>query len=77
MEGPKSEKTKDPPKRVNHKMNIKFPNPFFVARSISNKERGRRPKRMFDLEEPLLIAITCFKIEITYTYYNATNTLCI
>jgi hypothetical protein len=28
MEGPMSKKTKEPPKRANHKGNIKFPNPF-------------------------------------------------
>jgi hypothetical protein len=28
MEGPTSKKTKEPPKRVKHKGNIKFPNPF-------------------------------------------------
>jgi hypothetical protein len=28
MEGPTSKKTKEPPKKVNHKGNIKFPNPF-------------------------------------------------
>jgi hypothetical protein len=36
MEGPMSKKTKEPPKRANHKGNIKFLNP--LARSISNKE---------------------------------------
>jgi hypothetical protein len=28
MEGPMSKKTKEQPKRVNHKGNIKFPNPL-------------------------------------------------
>jgi hypothetical protein len=28
MEGPTSKKTKEPPKRANHKGNIKFPNPL-------------------------------------------------
>jgi hypothetical protein len=28
MKGPTSKKTKKPPKRVNHKGNIKFPNPL-------------------------------------------------
>jgi hypothetical protein len=36
MEGLTSKKTKEPPKRANHKGNIKFLNP--LARSISNKE---------------------------------------
>jgi len=28
MEGPTSKKAKEPPKRANHKGNIKFPNPL-------------------------------------------------
>jgi hypothetical protein len=28
MEGPKSKRTNEPPKKANHKGNIKFPNPF-------------------------------------------------
>jgi hypothetical protein len=41
MEGPTFKKTNEPPKRANHKGNIKFPNPLsHVTRSISNKERG-------------------------------------
>jgi len=28
MEGPTSKKTKEPPKRANHKVNIKFSNPL-------------------------------------------------
>jgi hypothetical protein len=41
MEGSMSKKTKEAPKRANHKGNIKFLNPFFqVAISISNKEKG-------------------------------------
>jgi hypothetical protein len=39
MERPMSQKTNKPPKRVNHKGNIKLPNPLLVTRSISNKER--------------------------------------
>ncbi len=53
MEGPRSKKTKEPPKRANHKPNIKFRNPPPVARSISNKERGGLPERMFSLEKTL------------------------
>jgi hypothetical protein len=31
MEGPTSKKTKEPPKRANHKRNIKFPNPLLLS----------------------------------------------
>jgi hypothetical protein len=30
MEGPTSKKTNEPPKRADHKRNIKFPNPFLL-----------------------------------------------
>jgi hypothetical protein len=50
MEGPNSKKTKEPPKRANHKANIKFPTP--LARSISNKVMGGLPERRPSLEEP-------------------------
>jgi hypothetical protein len=33
-------------------------------KSISNKEKGGPPARMFSLEEPSPTAIACFKIEI-------------
>jgi hypothetical protein len=39
MEGPTSKKMKEPPKRANHKGNVKFPNPRKpppVMRSIIN-----------------------------------------
>jgi hypothetical protein len=45
-------KTKEPPKRANHKGNIKFPKPPPVMRSISNKERGGSPEKKPSLEEP-------------------------
>ncbi len=38
MEGPTSKKTKESPKRVNHKGNIKFQNPY--GKKHINKERG-------------------------------------
>jgi hypothetical protein len=46
MEGLMSKNTNEPPKRVDHKRNIKFPNPLCsrVARSISNKEKGEPPE---------------------------------
>jgi hypothetical protein len=39
MEGPMSKKTKESPKRVNHKGNHQVPEHPPVARKISNKER--------------------------------------
>jgi len=45
MQGPTfPKKTNELPKRVNHKSNIKFPNPppLPIARSISNKKIGRK-----------------------------------
>jgi hypothetical protein len=39
MEGPMSKTTKKPPKKPNHKGNIKFLNPS-CHKKISNKERG-------------------------------------
>jgi hypothetical protein len=41
MEGLMPKKANEPPKRANHKGNIKFPNPPLVARSILNKEMGK------------------------------------
>jgi hypothetical protein len=75
MEKHASKKTNKPPKSVNHKVNIKFSNPLPLVRSISNKERGEPPKRTPNLEEPSPIAITCLKIKIAFTCYNAINTL--
>ncbi len=46
-----TKKTKEPPKRANHKGNIKFASPPPVIRSISNKERGGSPERKPSLEE--------------------------
>jgi hypothetical protein len=43
MEGPMSKKQKESPKKVNHKGNIKFPNP--PSCQISNKEKEGPPKR--------------------------------
>jgi hypothetical protein len=68
-----SKKTKEPPRRANHKGNIKFLNPlllqepFPVTRSISNRERGGPPERRPSLEELSLVTIPCLKIETTYT----------
>jgi hypothetical protein len=36
--------------------------------SISNKERGRPPKRMPSLEKPSPTTIACFKIETACTH---------
>jgi hypothetical protein len=38
MEGPTSKKTKEPPKRANHKGNIKFPNPSCPQKHIKIME---------------------------------------
>jgi hypothetical protein len=41
MEGPTSKKTKEPPKRVNHKGNIKFPNPLLLQEAYQIRKKGR------------------------------------
>ncbi len=51
MEGPTSKKTKEPPKKVNHKGNIKFLT-LPIERNISNKEKEGPLKRMPTLEKP-------------------------
>jgi hypothetical protein len=68
MEGPMSKKTKEPPKRANHKGNIDFLNPSHVARSISNRERGGLPKRRPNFEELSFVTIPRLKIKTTYTH---------
>jgi hypothetical protein len=40
MEGPTSKKTKEPPKRVNHKGNIKFAN-FLLSQEGEDMLKGR------------------------------------
>jgi hypothetical protein len=77
MEGATSRKTNEPPKRANHKGNIKFMNPLLSQKNISNKERGEPPERMPSLDEPSPIATTHFKIEIAYACCNAINTFCL
>jgi hypothetical protein len=73
MKGPTSKKTKEPPKRANHKGNIMFSNPNHlkgqitrgtscsqtppITRSISNKERGGLLEKRSSLEK--LEHITC------------------
>jgi ribosomal protein L35 len=56
MEGLTSKKTKEPPKRVNHKGNMKFQNPSCCKKHI-NKERERPRERM---------------LRKTFAYYNNT-----
>jgi hypothetical protein len=90
MEGPIPKKTKESPKRANHKENIKFLNPLLlqeayrehqvlepplVARSISNNERGGSLERMPSPEELSHIATTCLKIEIVCACCNVIDTL--
>jgi hypothetical protein len=41
MEGPTSKKTKEPPKRVNQKENIKFPNPVLCHEKHIKQEKRR------------------------------------
>jgi hypothetical protein len=48
--------------------------PPFIMKNISYKEREGTYKRMFSLEEPSLIIITCFEIEVACACCNATNT---
>jgi len=38
MEGPTSKKTNEPPKRANHKGNIKFPNPLLSQETCQIKK---------------------------------------
>jgi hypothetical protein len=38
MEGPMSKKTKEPPKKANHKGNIKFPNPHLSREAYQIKK---------------------------------------
>jgi len=39
MEGPMSKKTNEPPKKVNHKGNIKFLNPFLSQEAYQIRKR--------------------------------------
>ncbi len=39
MEGPTSKKPKESPKKVNHKRNIKFPNPLLSQKAYQIKKR--------------------------------------
>jgi hypothetical protein len=39
MEGPTSKKTKEPPKKANHKRNIKFLNPFLSQEAYQIRKR--------------------------------------
>jgi hypothetical protein len=41
-----------------------------IAISISNKERGRSPKRKPSLDEPSPIIVTHLKIKVVYARYN-------
>jgi hypothetical protein len=62
MEVLTSKKTKE---RAERQGEHQIPEPF-----LANDERGRSFERMPSLEQPSLIAITCFKIETTYTCCN-------
>jgi hypothetical protein len=39
MEGPMSKETKEPPKQVNHKGNIKFPNPLLLQEAYQIRKK--------------------------------------
>jgi hypothetical protein len=43
MEGPMSKKTKKPPKKVNHKGNIKFSNPFLLKEAYQIRKGKEKP----------------------------------
>jgi hypothetical protein len=74
MEGPTSKKTKEPPKRQNHKRNIKFMN-FLMLREAYQIMKGEGPPgRMPSLEEPSPTTIACHKIKTACTHCNATDT---
>jgi hypothetical protein len=67
MERPMSKKTNEPPKRPNHKGNIKFPDPLHL-------QRGGPLERMPSLDKLSPTATTCLKIKTIYAHYNITNT---
>jgi len=81
MERPMSKMTIEPPKKVNHKRNIKLLNTIHFVRNISNKERGKPlergepPKMTPSLDEPSLIVTTNLKIKSAYAQCNITNVL--
>ncbi len=56
MEGLTSKQTKEPPKRANHKGNIKFPNPLLSHEAYQTKEPSKREndKGNIKLQNPLL-----------------------
>jgi hypothetical protein len=72
MEGPMSKKTKEPPKRANHKGNIKFPNLFLLRETYQIRKGGGPPERRPSLEEPSPTITTRFKLETAYARYNVT-----
>jgi len=52
MEGPTSKKINEPPKKANHKGNIKFLNPLQSGDIKQGKLKGGHPQRMPCLDEP-------------------------
>jgi hypothetical protein len=63
MEVTTSKKTKEPPKKANHKWNIKFPNPLLSYKHI-NKGRGRPRERTPSLEETLTYCDNTFQNKV-------------
>ncbi len=47
-----SKKTKEPPKKVNHMRNIKFPNPLPLQEAHQRRKRGRH-KRILTTKEDM------------------------
>jgi hypothetical protein len=67
MKGATFKKTKEPPKRVNPKWNLKFPNPF-LSSQVYPIRKGEGPlERRPSLEEPSPSTTTHLKIRITCT----------
>jgi hypothetical protein len=77
MVRPTSKKAKEPPKEVNHKGNIKFPNPLLLPEAFKIMKGQDLLKGGLALKNPRLLQTACLKIEIICAHYNITDTLCI
>jgi hypothetical protein len=65
MKAPTFKKTKEPPKRVNYKWNLKLPNPFLSRQMYPIQKGGGSPERRPGREEPSPSTTTHLKIRIT------------
>jgi hypothetical protein len=72
----KDKKTKEPPKRANHKGNIKFLNPL-LSKEVYKIGKGGPSEKRPSLEEPSPTTIVLFKIEIACAHCNTIDTLCL